>query len=121
MWDFGLLILRVSFSATMLFGHGLGKLVNFSEKSATFADPIGLGPVVSLGLVTFAEFFCAGAVMLGLFTKYTVIPLIIAMSVAFFRVHAADPFAKKELAFLYLCGFIVILALGPGKYSIDKK
>ncbi|MFR5661079.1 MAG: DoxX family membrane protein, partial [Butyricimonas faecihominis] len=38
----GLLILRVLVGITML-THGLAKLTSFSELSATFPDPIGLG------------------------------------------------------------------------------
>jgi len=43
------------------------------------------------------------------------------MSVAAFMVHAADPFSQKELALLYLLAFLMVVFVGPGKYSLDKK
>jgi len=43
------------------------------------------------------------------------------MLVAGFIVHAADPFGTKEKAFLFSAFFIMIILLGPGKFSIDKK
>jgi putative oxidoreductase len=43
------------------------------------------------------------------------------MLVAAFIVHLDDPFKRKELALLYLVGFLVVLLMGPGKYSLDKK
>ena len=46
----GLLILRVLVGITML-THGLAKLTSFSELSATFPDPIGLGSTLSLILI----------------------------------------------------------------------
>ncbi len=121
MGHYGLLFLRLSFAGTMLMGHGIGKLMNFTDKAATFPDPMGIGSSLSLGLTVFAEFFCAIAVMVGFKTRYTVMPLIITMTVAFFKIHAQDPFQKKELALLYLFGFIAIIWFGPGKYSLDKE
>lgn len=115
----GLLILRVGFAGTIAFRHGLPKLMAFSYKMNTFPDPIGIGSTASLSLVVFAEFLCAILVLVGIFTRYSVAPLIITMAVAFFVIHGADPFAKKELAFLFLVGFSAIFAAGPGRFSAD--
>jgi putative oxidoreductase len=41
------------------------------------------------------------------------------MLIAAFVVHFEDPFGKKELAILYLLGFVLVMLFGPGKYSID--
>jgi putative oxidoreductase len=43
------------------------------------------------------------------------------MLVAAFIVHLDDPFKRKELALLYLVGFLIVLLMGAGKYSLDKK
>jgi putative oxidoreductase len=44
------------------------------------------------------------------------------MFVAAFIVHMAggDPFGRVEKPLLFLVGFIVIMMMGPGKYSIDR-
>ena len=115
----GLLILRVGFAGTLALFHGLPKLLDFTNKMHTFPDPIGLGSTVSLTLAVTAEFFCAILVVVGIFTRFTVVPLVILMAVAFFIIHGADPFMKKELAFMYLLAFTSILAAGPGKFSAD--
>lgn len=117
--DLGLLVLRLGLGLIMAFSHGWGKLIGFADKSAVFSDPLGVGSVVSLGLTVFAEFFCALAVALGLFTRAAVIPLIVTMMVAAFVIHGADPWSKKEFAMLYLVPLLTILLAGPGKYSID--
>lgn len=114
-----LLLLRLLFGGSMVYAHGWGKLTNFEAYSEQFPDPIGLGPVVSLGLATFAEVFCAIAVVIGLFTRLATIPLLITMLVAVLVVHADDPFAKKELGLLYIGGFALLLARGAGPLSID--
>ena len=116
--SFGLLVLRCAIGAMML-THGLAKLSNFSALSQTF-DPIGMGGVLSLSLVIFAEVFCSIALILGLLTRLAAIPLIVAMCVAAFVTHAGQPFTAKELALLYLTFYSVIFMIGPGRYSIDR-
>lgn len=115
----GLFILRVGFGLTIALQHGLPKILDFANKTTSFPDPLGVGSTASLSLMVLAEFICGIFVALGLFTRLAVIPLIIAMGVAFFVFHAPDPFAKKEMAFLYFLAFTSIFAAGPGKFSVD--
>ena len=115
----GLLLLRVGFGGSMIYGHGWDKLINFSARMESFPDPFHIGSPVSLALVVFAELFCSVFVVAGLATKFAVVPLIINMSVALLFVHFNDPFAKQELATLYLLSAVILLLTGPGQYSID--
>jgi putative oxidoreductase len=119
LFSIGLLILRVSIGSMMLLSHGWGKLLNFSERSATFADPIGLGSVMSMALTVFAEFFCSLAIILGLFSRMAAIPIIITMLVSAFIIHIDDPWNKKEFALLYLIPFLLLVFSGAGRYSLD--
>ncbi|MDN3687139.1 DoxX family protein [Cyclobacterium jeungdonense] len=116
--DLALLFLRVG-TSLMLLTHGWSKITNFSERLTNFADPIGLGPAVSLQLVIFAEFFCTIFLMLGFMSRVFLIPLIINMAVIAFIVHGDDPFNRQELSLMYLLVFVVLLLTGPGKLSLD--
>lgn len=118
--DAALLLLRVA-SALMMVTHGWPKITNFSDYLNRFADPLGLGPALSLQATIFAEFFCAILVALGLLTRLALIPLIITMATVVFIVHAGDAFGDKELPLLYLFTFVVLFITGPGKYSLDKR
>lgn len=120
MKDVGLLILRGFSGAFMFFGHGLLKLQNLLAGNLNFADPLGLGQNLSLILSTFAEFFCAGLLILGLFPRVSAGILIINMFVAGFIQHSSDPFAVKEKALIYLVIFTALLIFGGGKYSINE-
>jgi putative oxidoreductase len=113
-------LLRVAAGSLMLMNHGLDKLMHFAAKSGRFADPFNIGSTTSLSLTVFAEFFCAAFIVLGLFTRLAVIPLIIAMSVALFYAHKGQVFGDGESATLYLACFSAILLLGPGKASLDN-
>jgi putative oxidoreductase len=118
--DVAILLLRFG-SAALMLTHGIPKLLKILEGDFSFGDPIGIGPTASLILVTFAEAICAALVMIGLMTRASLIPLIIAMMVAVFVAHAGDPFGDKELGLFFLISFIVLFLTGPGKYSVDQK
>jgi putative oxidoreductase len=117
----GALLLRLTFGGVMLTQHGWGKLMSFSERAETFADPLGIGSSASLTLAVGAEVLCAALVALGFMTRLMVVPLIITMAVAFFIVHGDDPFQRKELAMVFGIAYIAIGLIGPGRYSIDAR
>ncbi|NGP76190.1 DoxX family protein [Balneolaceae bacterium YR4-1] len=116
-----LLILRVFGSFFMLYGHGWGKVMRVFNGDFRFADPIGLGPELSLILSAFAEGICAILVIIGLYTRAASLVLMINMSVAFLFVHINDPFGDMEKSLLFLLIFSTVFLLGPGKYSLDHK
>jgi putative oxidoreductase len=118
--DLVVLLLRITVAAFML-THGLPKLERLiGGGEIQFADPFGLGPVVSLGLTVFAEFLCSILVGIGLGTRLAVVPLMVTMAVAAFISHGNDPFARKEMALLYLIIYITLLVTGSRKYSMDR-
>ena len=115
----GLLLIRISIGAFMAFGHGWGKLARFSEISAEFPDPLGVGHTLSLAMTVSAEFFCSLAIIVGLATRLAAIPLAFTMVVAAFIIHDGDPWQKKEFAMLYLIPYLALVFTGPGKFSLD--
>jgi len=120
MSDLSLLLLRLTFGGLMLINHGWSKFQKLiGDEPIKFADPIGIGMEASLGLTVFAEVLCALMVVLGLFTRLAVIPLIITMLVAVFVIHISDPFKKMEMAILYLIPYLVLLWNGSGRFSVD--
>lgn len=116
----GILISRIGFGG-MLLTHGWPKLARLiSTGKFQFADPIGMGPEISLILTIFAEFVCSILIILGLKTRLASIPPAIVMLVAAFIVHAEDPFGKKEFPLLYFFGFLLLMFVGSGEYSLDR-
>ena len=118
--DLSLLLLRLIAGSMMLVRHGWPKLQKILNGDFKFADPIGLGSGLSLGLTTFAEFLCAILIMIGFKSRLASIPLMIAMLVAAWIHHADDPFNRKEFPLLYFAIFLVIFLSGSGKYSLEK-
>lgn len=112
-------LIRISFGGLMLVNHGFQKLVKYPSLQSKFSDPFHIGSDWSLLLVIFAEVFCSLLVIAGLFTRLAAIPLVIAMTIAFFLAHNHDV-KEGEKAALFLAGFLAILLIGPGRASLDR-
>lgn len=112
-------LLRVSLGLLMI-PHGYSKLVRFDTLQHKFMNFLGMGSTLSLVLAIFAELICSSLLILGLVTRFAVVPLIIAMCVALFISHNGDFFGQGEKPALFLVGFVAILLIGPGKASIDS-
>ena len=115
--SFLLLALRVFFGI-LFFTHGLDKLMNFNSLSNTYPSVLGLGGYTTLMITIFAEFCCSLFLITGLLERILVVPMIIAMAVAFFDVHDAM-MPEGELSLIYLIMFFILFITGPGKFSID--
>jgi putative oxidoreductase len=113
------LFLRLAIGAMMLFGHGLPKLLAFSEKAETFSDPLGVGSTTSLVLAIFGEVVASALVMAGLATRAAAVPLLVTMLVAAFVVHADDPWQRKEFALLFAVPALTLVLTGAGRFSLD--
>ena len=115
--SFLLLALRVFFGILFL-THGLDKLMNFNTLSNTYPSVLGLGGYTTLMITIFAEFCCSLFLITGLLERILVVPMIIAMAVAFFDVHDAM-IPEGELSLIYLIMFFILFITGPGRFSID--
>lgn len=116
-----LLLLRLLFGGLMLL-HGIGKLQDLINGNTAFFDsfdPFGIGGTAMLIVAVVAEFFCAILLILGLFTRLALIPLIVTMAVAFFIFHADDEILRKESALIYMVSYIILFFTGAGRYSLD--
>jgi putative oxidoreductase len=115
----GIGLLRISFGLMLVLAHGWPTLKGFLEGTTDpYPDPLGMGSYLTMGLMVFTEFFCALLVTLGVFTRWSLIPIVIGFSVAFFVHHANDPFGYKELSFHYLLVFVILFISGPGKFTL---
>ncbi|WP_445454181.1 DoxX family protein [Flavobacterium sp. 25HG05S-40] len=127
----GILLIRVVIGVLMAF-YGYQKLINFETMAASdfWAKEVsflGMTGKTPLALTVFAEFFCSLLLILGLFTRVALIPLIICMGyivacVAKFDViYSGDNGIEMNTAFVYFIIYIGILLTGPGNYSLDYK
>ena len=112
-----ILALRLFFGV-LFFVHGLDKLMNFSQLSLKFPSVLGFGSYVTLMVAIFCEFCCSLFLLAGFLQRVILIPMIIAMGVAFFDVHDAI-LPEGELSLIYMIVFFILFMVGPGRYSVD--
>ncbi|MCW5963422.1 MAG: DoxX family protein [Bryobacterales bacterium] len=116
--DLGLLVLRVVAGLSMALGHGIKKLPP-PEAFVKGVTGMGMPSFMAWG-ATVAEFGGGLLLVIGLFTRPAAFLWIVTMSVALLGVHAKDPFARQELALLYLSMGILFLLAGPGRFAVDR-
>jgi len=107
---------------------GFGKLLNIETPIAYFTQLHIPFPVENAWLVGFTETFGGMFLALGLLTRLTAIPIIIDFIVAYI---ASEQDALKKLLsldtddffaaspFLFLFAAVIVLAFGPGAFSVD--
>jgi putative oxidoreductase len=117
------LLLRVTIG--LIFAStGWGKVHNIDKVTAFFTELKIPMPHLNAIVVGWSELVCGSLLVLGLATRFAVIPLIVSMIVALLTairpdIHGfLDLVAKEE--FVYLMVLVAIGILGPGKASIDR-
>lgn len=109
------------------FEAGLEKLGGsnwFVDIQADFPFPFDLIPAaVSWQLATWAELIAPVALLLGLFTRFASLSLIVLTVVAWISVHAGNGYNVCDNGFklplIYLAALVPLLLSGPGRLSID--
>jgi putative oxidoreductase len=121
--DVALLLIRVVTGLAFML-HGWGKIQN----PFGWMGPDAFAPGVFQALAAVSEFGGGLALVIGLLTPLASLGIASTMAVAFY-VHAvvrADPFVAKgggssyELAVVYFSIAVLLIALGPGRVSLDR-
>jgi putative oxidoreductase len=102
-----------------MLSHGVPKALAYETLVQSFPDPLNLGSEISAMLIVFAEVGCSVLLLLGLFGRFASATLFIAMMVAAFVHHYADPLSGRELPLLYAAVYACLTFTGPGSTSID--
>lgn len=120
--DYVLLLVRVVTGYAFIL-HGWGKIQN----PFNWMPDSGV-PAIFQGLAALSEFGGGIALIFGLVTPIASLGLLITMCVAafFHAVVRGDPFVGKggpsfEPATAYILISLIILVMGPGRFSLDRK
>lgn len=117
-----LLVIRL-YWGYQFFIAGKGKLLNLERVTGFFTD-LGIPfPHINAAVVGVTE--CVGGLLLiiGLASRLVSIPLVVAMSVAYATAHRESLWNFEEMIkqepYTFLMAAVLVLAFGPGKFSID--
>ncbi len=124
--DLGLIIIRVGIGILFIF-HGWPKITGGPETwgwlgKALSSYGINFMPEVLGFIASISEFIGGIQLVLGLFTRTSLIFLFGTMAVAaLMHLGAGDPFGKVSHPLMALAVFAGLFFTGPGKYSLDEK
>jgi len=115
----GLTLVRIFAGVSLALAHGLGKLPpseGFVNATSNLGFPM---PTMFAWAAGLSEFLGGILLALGLLTRFAGFFIAFTMLTALLGVHRADPFAKQELAFLYLFIALTFMIKGANDWSID--
>ncbi len=129
--DFGLLLIRLILGLLMAF-YGYEKFIHFNEMAASdfWANNvsfIGMKGATPLAFTIFAELFCSLFLILGVFTRFSLLVLMFCMGYIFMVIFPMSILDKGDNgyqfndAFVYFIIYLGLFFTGPGKYSLDNK
>jgi putative oxidoreductase len=115
-----LLIVRIVFGVAMAF-HGWPKFQNLTS----WMGPEAPVPTILVALAAISEFLGGIAIALGALTPLASFLMMVTMMVAAsFHISKGDPWistggAAWEMAGIYFSLSILLLLVGPGRFSVD--
>jgi putative oxidoreductase len=116
--DLGLLVFRVFTGLSLAYAHGWGK-VPPGEAFIRTVTSLGF-PAEMAWLTMLTEFFGGLALAAGFATRPVALAMVANFAVAAFIAHAADPYLRKELPFMFLAASVMFLCVGAGRFSVDR-
>lgn len=117
--NWGLLFFRVALSLEMFFVHGLKKVGVGVATAETVPNPLHLPEVLNQDFATVANLFFPLLVAVGFLTRLSTLPILAVTLTGYFVLHFHDAALVRDTPYMYSLGYLVILILGPGTYSLD--
>lgn len=114
-----MLFFRTAISLELIIVHGLKKLgINGAERE-NIPNPFHLNEAFNDIIAISANLLFPVFVIIGLFTRIAVLPILAVTLTGYFVVHLNDVLSTKDIPFMYSLAYLLILVLGPGRYSVD--
>ena len=118
--DCGMLLLRVAVSLEIAIVHGFKKIGVGVSQAENIPNPLHLPDAFNNVFAIAANIVFPFFVLIGFFTRLSTLPTLAVTLTGYFVVHWNDTLLEKDTPFIYSLIFLIILILGPGKYSVDN-
>jgi putative oxidoreductase len=119
-FNLAMLFFRVFVSLEMLIVHGLKKLGIGVAQAENIPNPFNLPQVLNTVFALSANIVFPFLVIIGFCTRIATLPSLAVTLTGYFVVHRSDTLLEKDIPFMYSVCYLLILLLGPGKYSVDN-
>ena len=117
----GLFFLRTVGGGLLIYGRAPAWIEMLRGRGVPFADPFGASGEFLWFLTAFTELFCPIFFMLGVLTRFTAFPPMVAMLVLGLALPQGTAWSVRESYFLLALPFFTVTFTGPGDYSFDGR
>lgn len=116
------------FTGVMFMSIGIRQIANFNQLAPDFCSVFGMTSETTLLVVILIEVICSTLIILGLFTRFALIPPIVSMVIAehvmmqFYDTLGMAKLYSMQMGYLpmmFIGIFIFMMLAGPGKISLD--
>ncbi|MBI2284181.1 MAG: DoxX family protein [Bacteroidetes bacterium] len=118
-YHISMLLFRVLVSLQLMLAHGLKKIGIGVSVAEQVPNPLHLPEMFNQLFAVASNLFFPLLVMIGLFVRIAVLPILAVTLTGYFMVHSGDSLLQKDMPYMYSLAYLLILMLGPGKYSAD--
>ena len=118
-FDIVILLFRVLLSIQMIYAHGLKKIGIGVLEAEQVPNPLHLPEMINSVFAIAANIFFPILVILGLFTRLAILPIVAVTLTGYFILHLHDAALIKDAPFMYSLSYLLILYFGAGRFSLD--
>lgn len=117
--NYALLGFRVLLAFELFRVHGMKKFRLENGQKEQVPNPLHLPENLNGLVATFADTIVPFLIVLGLITRLAILPTISVTAIGYFVVHRKDSPEVRDVPYMYTLSLLLLLVLGPGRYSID--
>ncbi|WP_212004006.1 DoxX family protein [Chitinophaga sp. HK235] len=117
--NYALLAFRILLAFELFRVHGMKKFRVENGQKEHVPNPLHLPEKINGLVATFADTVVPFLIALGLVTRIAILPTISVTAIGYFVVHRKDSLEIKDVPYMYTLSLLLLLVLGPGRYSID--
>ncbi|MBO9729834.1 MAG: DoxX family protein [Chitinophaga sp.] len=118
--NYALLVFRVLLALELFRVHGMKKFRGGANgQREVVPNPLHLPSKLNAMVATLSDTIVPFLLMLGVATRLAVLPTIGVTAIGYFVVHRKDSLEVRDVPYMYTLSLLLLLVLGPGRYSID--
>ncbi|NLR66315.1 DoxX family protein [Chitinophaga varians] len=117
--NYALLAFRLLLALELFRVHGMKKFRLENGQKEHVPNPLHLPEKLNGWVATFSDTVVPFLMALGLCTRLAVLPTIGVTAIGYFVVHRKDSAEVRDVPYMYTLCLLLLLVLGPGRYSID--
>lgn len=117
--NIAMLAFRILLALELFRVHGLKKFKLENGQREHVPNPLHLPDKLNGLIASFADTVVPFLLMLGIGTRLVILPTIGVTAIGYFVVHRHDSVEVRDVPYMYTLSLLLVLALGPGAYSLD--